>query len=99
MAEIKDNQKIKTVSIFLTLCGVLLFITGILLLKNGINRVSLQVMSSSFFLWAFAASPQIMFRRVLDKGAVVYSKLSKLLFLGGSLMLIAALIIHFYKQT
>ena len=99
MIKMNNSQKENAVSVFLVFSGVLLLAIGIYLLKEGINRVSFQMIGSSFCLWAFAASPKVMFSRVTDTSKFSYSKLSKKFFFIGALALLASLVIHFYKDA
>ena len=99
MAELNSGKKEKAVFVFLTLCGLLLFTVGIaFFLMTGITRMPFHMIGSAFLSWAFAASPKVMLRSVLDKSKVNYGKLSKILLLIVVLNYIAALAIYYYRS-
>lgn len=100
MEELNSSQKEKALVVFLALCGLLLFTIGIVfLVMNGITRMPFQMIGSAFFAWAFAASPKVSMRSVLDKSKISYGKLSKIFLLIAVLNFIMAIVIHYYKET
>ncbi len=100
MEELKASQKEKAIFVFLALCGLFLFTTGIVfLITDGITGVPFRMIGYAFLLCAFAASPKVMLRSVMDKSKVSSGKLSKIFLFIAVLNFIAALVIHHYKNA